>query len=469
MTKQWWFENRDKNDRKIRFFKLWKGSLLWIFLLCFLSFFSLLNEFVTANKTNIVDKVSKLSDLKFTSENGISSHIWKFLRDYQDWKNVLKNNKIWLNFLQDNLEILISIAGYGPYKNHVLAIYNKYKPYQSIIYELLWENERKNYLIIFQNTSEERPDWWFFGSFAKISFDWWHLVDFEIYDSYYLLWKFCKTEWENWFEKCTNKKELSIENQNSNFSKLWPTTTFLTSNIYWFTDLNGENVVKHYNQVFSDKIEWVVFIKSDIVKYLFADWQDLLRNMEVLNALWTSTWKYQNSKHIKWFGWAKDDYLKFVQDMIFDKKQISQNFIKNYDKIVNNELVRVYLPHVNQDFKKFLIQEKMNLAQENDFAYLFFYNMWFNKNSKFIDHIVTINENVYINPSKIPLLKWQNLINFKNIWNDDFAYWDFLNSYNVPENSYLRDKTVNYENILIVPETCQIKHKTKNSYLVDCL
>jgi hypothetical protein len=62
-------------------------------------------------------------------------------------------------------------------------------------------------LVILENTSEERPDGGFFGSFAKVSLSGGHLVDFKIYDSYYLLWKYCKENTpylpkKNWFEAC---------------------------------------------------------------------------------------------------------------------------------------------------------------------------------------------------------------------------------------------------------------------------
>lgn len=468
MNKKWWFESKDRLNKKNAFLKLWKGTILWILLIWFLSFFSILNDFVSADRDSIVNKLSSLSDLKFANKTWLSPHIWKIIKDYKDWKNILKNNDIWLSFLEENIETLISVLWYWKYKKQILYIYNKFKPFKGSIYEILWRYEAKNYLLIFQNTSEERPDWGFFWSFASFSFDWWHLKNFKIYDSYYLLWSFCQTSWDDWFDKCPNRSKLSIKNKNPNFLKLRESTTFLSSNIYAFTDLNWESVIRHYNQVFPEKIAWVIFLKSDILKYLIPDWYIWLRKMELLNALGKSAWTYKHSDAIKWLWWAKHDYLKSIQNNLINKKQIFENFLKNYKKIVKKSLIRVYLPDIDNKFKNFLVEENLNFKQESTYAYLFFYNMWFNKNSKFVDHIVKVNDRVYLNPDKFELLSWTNLISFKNVWNDDHHYWEFLESHNVPKDSYLRDKSLNYRNTLIVPKNCEVKNETKTSYRVKC-
>jgi len=65
-------------------------------------------------------------------------------------------------------------------------------------------------LVVFENTAEERPDGGFFGSFAKVSFLSGHLVDLKIYDSYFVLRKYCQTHTknlpkQNWFQACNKE------------------------------------------------------------------------------------------------------------------------------------------------------------------------------------------------------------------------------------------------------------------------
>jgi hypothetical protein len=64
---------------------------------------------------------------------------------------------------------------------------------------------------------------------------------------------------------------------------LFASTTFITSNIFGFTKLNAENIVKHYHKVFTDKIDGVIFVKSDILKYLLPEGEKVWWEMEYLN------------------------------------------------------------------------------------------------------------------------------------------------------------------------------------------
>lgn len=463
---QWWFENTCKYSKKTIFLSTWKGSFLLMIFISFFSFFSVVNDTVYADKKDFISKVEDINSLKFTFKNNISPYIWKIIKDYKNGENILKNNDIAFSFLEDNMQIFLSILWYGAYKQDIIYIYNQFKPYKKDIFKLLWENEKKNYLIIFENIWEERPDSWFFWSFAKVSFSWWHLVDFKIYDSYYLLWKHCLTSWENWFEKCKNKKDLSLKNDIEPYKELWPQTTFLTSNIFWFTKLNGESVIKHYNQVFDDKIEGVIFLKSTILEDLLSNGKKAIWKMEVLNALNKSEGNYKDDETLKWLWWAKQDYLEYINS--FDKKQLILNFIKNYDKIVQSWKVRVYLPSISKDFEDYLKQSNLIYYKKENFAYLFFYNLWFNKISKFVDHIIILDDKVYINPKELKLSNWKHILKYINVLNDEQAYYDFLKEHDVKKDSYLYDKTIAYKHILILPEHCKNKGKNDNIYVIEC-
>jgi len=464
--KQWWFENNKRYNKKTIFLRLWKGSFLLIIFVVFLSFFSILNDTVYASKQDILKKLEKINSIEFSFKNNIPSYLLKLIKDYKEWKNILKNDKIAFPFLEDNMPLFLNLLWYGVYSKNIIYIYNQFKPYKSDIFKLLGENEKKSYLIILENVWEERPDSWFFWSFIKVSFSWWHLVDFKIYDSYYLLWKHCWTSWKDWFDKCKNRKNLSLKNNVLSYNKLWPSTTFLTSNIYGFTALNGQSIIKHYNQVFTDKISWVIFVKSDILKNLFPDWKQKIRKMEVLNALSKSQQDYKDNNVLKWLWWAKTAYLKYINS--FNKKDIFLQFIKHYKNIIANWKVRVYLPWISKKFENYLKQSNLIFYQKPSYAYLFFYNLWFNKISEFLDHIIIVDNKVYVNPKEFKLSKWIHTIKYKNVLNEDPNYYKFLKENNVPKTSYLYNKKIIYKEVLILTENCEQQSKNNNTYVVEC-
>jgi len=188
--------------------------------------------------------------------------------------------------------------------------------------------------------------------------------------------------------------------------------------------------------------------------------------MEVLNALGKAQQKYQDNKVLKWLWWAKTAYLKYINS--FDKKQIILNFIKNYKKIVSNWQIRVYFPWISNKFENYLKQSNLIFYQKPSYTYLFFYNLWFNKISKFIDHVIIVDNKVYVNQKEFKLSKWIHTIRYKNILNEDLDYYDFLKENNVPKTSYLYDKKTIYKEILILPKNCKQQSKNDNVYVVEC-
>jgi len=464
--KQWWFENTKKFDKKKLFLKVWKWIFLFIIFVIFFAFFSFLHDTVQAWKENFIKKIENNNFIEVAFKNNISSYILKLIKDYKQWKNVLKEDKFAFLFIEENVQFFLDLLWYGDYADDIIYIYKQFKPYKEEIFKLLWEDKQKNYLIIFENIWEERPDSWFFWSFAKVSFSWAHIVDFKIYDSYYLLWKYCWTSWNEWFDKCKNKEELSLKNEIHIFNDLFSTTTFLTANIYWFTKLNAENIIRHYNQVFPEKINWVIFFKSSILEYLIPAWKEKIRNMEVLNSIKKYSWKYEYNETLKWLWWAKTSYLEYINS--FDRKSLILQIIKNYKKITLNWQIRVYLSWISVDFENYLKQKNLIFYKKPYYWYLFFYNLWFNKISKFVDHIVVVDDKVYINPDWFLLSKWKHIIKYLNLLNIDEQYYSFLKEKKISKTSYLYDKKMNYKTILIVPENCKKESENIDNYVVYC-
>ena len=479
MPKNWWFEkDKEKLSKKKIIFSFWKGSILFMIGISFLSFFSIVNEWVYANKKQLIKDLYTKYDLQTLSNLWFPSYIAKVIYDYKKWYNILKKDKNELNILQNKLWIFIQIIWFWKYKKNITNIINKFAPYKKDIYKILWENEKKNYLLIFENTSEERANWWFIGSFMKISLSGWHIINYKIYDAYKVFYDICKKQnpsltWKQVFLKCNNSA-WSLKNNYKPYNKIFKTTTFINSNIFWFTDINWKNIVNHFKNAYWTKINWVFFIKSNILKYLFLDGEKLLWNLEITN--YKNLVKYKNGKNISipknknivWEKWVKAKYLEKVNNLLKNKKQIFTNFITNYNKIIQNWIIQAYLPESSKKFQEFLKQENLNFYQKKGYAYLFFYNLWFNKTSKFIDHIITVNTTTYVNPINIKLNNWINIIKYKNILNTNPKYYDYLIKNNIPKSSYLWSKQIIYKNVLILPKQCKTTDNIKDTYVVMC-
>ena len=459
--KTWGFEKK-YIDKKTRFLNFWKGTVIFIVLFSFFSFFSFLNETVYADKTNILKKIEKLKNLDYLHQKHIPSILAKFILDYKAWKNILKDKKA-IIYLENKLDLLINISGYGALKKDIKYIYNQFKIYQNDIFDILWEKQKRNYLVIFANTDEERPDSGFFGSYAEVSFSGGHLVDFHIYDSYKVLFDTCKVHSLNWYQECDRKK-LRYYHNNKKFNKLFKYTSFISSNFFGFTDLNAKNIIHIYEKTYHKKIDGVIFVKSDILKYLLVDGEKTLWKMEVMNyknLQLRRSWKLKQA--------IKTQYLNFTKNLIQkNKKTMIKNFIRNYKKIVSNGYIRVYLPFVSQKFQNYLKENNFVFYNDKKSAYLFFYNIGNNKNSKFVDHITEVNEKIYVNEIKFPLKKWKNIIKWKNVFNDNDDYYKFLEREKVDKSSFLWAKNIIYKDLLIVPDNCKKRKLWERYYEIEC-
>jgi len=457
----WGFEKK-VIDKKKRFLNFWKETIVFIVLFFFFSFFSFVNEVVYADKENVLRKIENLNKLSYLHQKHIPSILAKFVLDYKSGKNILKDKKA-IIYLENNLDLFLEISGFAKYKKDIKYIYNQFKPYKKDIFDILWENKKRNYLVIFENTDEERPDGWFFGSFAELSFSGGHLNNFHIYDSYKVLYDACKIHSLDWYQKCDRKK-LRYFHNNKKFQELFKYTSFISSNFFGFTDLNAQNIIKIYENVYHKNIDGVIFVKSDILKYLLVDGEKTLWKMEVMNYK-----NLQLRRNWKLTKPIKTQYLHFTKNLIQkNKKTMIKNFIRNYKKIVSNWYIRVYFPFVSNDFKKYLKENNFVFYDDKKSAYLFFYNIWNNKNSKFVDHIVEVNWKVFVNDIKFQLNKGKNTIKWKNIFNDDEQYYKFLEKEKVDKKSFLFSKNIVYEDLLIVPDNCKKERLKDNEYDIYC-
>ncbi len=483
--------------RKIEKTRKYKDKIpyiLYIFsvflIFCFFSVFLNIKNMALAN---IQDNASYMIDFDLSKfdKQWLSPSIARLYNDYKKGKNIFQKDDIQINYVLSNvdkIQQMVSLLGFGEEMESLVKIINKYSYYKEDIFELLGSKEKKTYLIMLENVSEKRADGGFIGSFIKISLDWWHIINTKIYDAYYPLWEYCKNQndvnlsdindTDKWWSSCKNKFKLSSKVTEKPYNKFWYSTTFINSNIYWFTDLNGKSVIDLYSKIYKDKIDGVIFVKSNILEKLLSNGREIYWEMEFVNYLSGISNKVDKNaedNNIKGLKGKKKDYLLSLNNILKNrKKEVLLNFIRNYDTIIKEGLIRLYLPEIWLGLSQELEKQNLIFKRDKSKFYLFDYNVGSDKSSKFLTTVVDINGTVYDEPYPLDLEKGINIINFEyEVYITD-EYKDFIKDmelkYNVklPDYSYLLEEEYVYKLIPILPENCVLLERKGNFMKIDC-
>lgn len=239
------------------------------------------------------------------------------------------------------------------------------------IFSLLWKERKQTYIIALQNTAEKRPNWGFFGSFVKVSIKDAKIVDMQFIDSYV---------------PGIVRPDVTLESPEWSKTFLWedPTITFLASNKFGFTDLDGKNIKKLYDRTYWDDIRWVVFVQSDLFAALIPWFQELLWEWQFKNAsIDLIRWQALPNKKELYFDGVKE----FVQQ---NQKNIIKNVMKHFETIQNNNYIQTYLVRTSPELTALLQENSLQTVFKEDKIYLWDYNSSFNKIDTFVTKTTTI-------------------------------------------------------------------------------
>ena len=310
-----------------------------ILLLCAFSCFALYNNIsrivFADNKAELLE--NNLEDLAFyfmgwdQKTANLLTSIDSVRKNYAtDDKYFLRDNKgniqYILQYLSNRPEQLKQI-GLQDYAG-IIDLVSDLSKYSSDIFSLLGETEEQRYLVILQNSAEKRPNGGFFGSFAIVTMKDAKIADIKLMDSYY-----------------PNKIDPSATLQapdraRDSFLSGDSTITFLASNKFGFTDIDGKNIKSIYEKVFKQKIRGVVFVNSQAFADLIPGFDKQLRERMFTNAA-TDIIRGGN------FPNKKEHYFKEVAALLNKQKDtILKNMVKNIDYLLNHNYVHVYLEEV---------------------------------------------------------------------------------------------------------------------------
>jgi hypothetical protein len=428
--KGFWFKKID--TKKI---KIWnyisRLNFFYVFsLLAFFSFFCIYNKFtkivIAKDKVEILqDNIQDIAIYMYNINEDFSKFLFSLdllIKEFNIWNNIFDH--IWdieyiLNYFQKNWNDLYKYW-FFEYKDF-LNFFSWLVDYKDELYDLLWKEEQQNYIIVLQNTNEKRPNWGFFGSFALLKINKWQIT-YEIIDSYkadYLNpWITIKTP--EWFSKNIWTSEFG----------------FISSNKFWFTRVDWFNIQKLYQDIFKEKIRWVIFVKSSFIEKLIPWIDKKFEERQFINAS-IDLIKWESIKN------KKQIYLKEINDYLSDNiNTIVKSSIKNFS-IWDDNNVNIYLDDISDDLENFLLFNGFINKFYPSNIYFWDTNISYNK----IDRFITKNIEIYdqndillidsnsdiVNVSALE--KWEYTIKINYFLSVKQSYIDYIerleNKYNI--------------------------------------
>ena len=422
--------------------------ILVVICFCFFAFYSnITNILFNKNKLDIFkEDLQKIAFYFWTIDEDVSKEILNIddiVKSYMSGDNVLVSKK---------QEIVDTLEYIKTNKNYLSSLwFQKYDWFISLLSDLqtnrdevsrlLWEEWEFNYLVILQNTNEKRPNWWFFGSFAFITVKNWRLENLEIVDAYYPDYIAPKTrlrapEWSAAF-----LPDLEI----------W----FIAWNKFWFSDVDGSNLKRLYEKMFNEDydmskvqqtmvpwlyekllhkyIKWVIFIRSDLIEYLIPSFIEDARERQFQNASvdiirWEELWN------------KKESYIAGVKEY-FSKHgvEIFQQMVNNFDEIIENNYVQIYLSNVSDNLQNLLLNHWLKNIYDSGYIYARDTNNSYNKVDWFVQKNIQIIDSAW----KILIDEQRDIISIK-----DLSPWEYTMKiyYTLNVTNYYMDFIHNLEN-----------------------
>lgn len=305
----------------------------------------------------------------------------------------------------------------------LIDILSQLANYRDDIFSLLWSQEPQTYLIVLQNTSEKRPNGWFFWSFWLLTLDKGRVEDFTIHDSY--LPGFDKPgTYVTWPSRLTNflpEREIY----------------FIGANKIWFTYHDGAYIKTLYEKSYPwSSIRGVVFVSTDVFREILPAFQ---------KEMWT--WQFVNASIDLIRGgrqrWKKELYVSGVSEFLWEHSlQMLKGFFLHAQEIISRQYINLYLSDISGSMHTFLRDHHLTTRFEDDHMYFWDSNISFSKVDSFVSKTIQFRDQ----QGNLVLETTHDIVSIANL-----PPWPYTVSirYNlhVPEHyvSYIRELEKEYE------------------------
>ena len=293
-------------------------------------------------------------------------------RIYKIQTSYLSGDNIFRLHQQDIMYILTMVQ--TRYHNLIQYLPAQYKYLTDQLYDLsfhydmiktyLWSEQPKHYLVILQNTSEKRPNWGFFWSFALLTVDGWHITQFKVMDSYY----------PNHIDPDATVSAPAWASVFLPTLDMW----FVSINKFGFTDLDGYHISQLYQKIFDKPIAGVIFVRTDIFAYIIPDFAQKIRELQFMNATVDLRRKQKLPN-------KKEYYLKYITEYFaLHQNEIIIRIIQNLQYIASQHWIQVYLTDRPQVLESRLKKNNLTTIYNTDTIYLRDNNIAYNKLDAFV-------------------------------------------------------------------------------------
>lgn len=318
----------------------------------------------------------------------------QLIQAWLSWDDVLNTHTSQIELLWDDIiaqQHNLSTLWWGKY-GKLIQLITDLRPTSQEILTALGKDKAQYYLVILQNSSERRPNGWFFWSFALITVRQGAIKNFKILDSYFP-------------QKYMPNAAIRLPDRSHD---LYPSdqTNWIAANKFGFHDMDGKTLIALYDETFNQplssknippefcrdfcdkQIAGVIFVRTDTIDQLIPEFKRKQRERQFLNAN-IDIIRGKNLPN------KKEKYLSDVKKLVEEKKwAIVKQFINKFDLLTQEPNIGIYLPKASPQLQSVLAKYKMITLLQWDKIYLRDTNTSYNKIDEFVHKKYTIQDKI---------------------------------------------------------------------------
>lgn len=311
------------------------------------------------------------------------------IKSYTNGENIFSTEKDTINNVWDTItDQTETLLAHNEQYRRIAEFLRDINPYKDELMLYLGANVPKSYLVILQNSSEKRPNGWFFWSFAYVRVLQGRIRTIHMIDSYlgYKTMPWIMMNLPSWSYPIYQ----------------WVPFGRIASNKFWFTNIDGDNMITLYNNTFSnpesDKyippeicqdichrpIDGVIFVQTNGLKKLVPGLTKKSRERQFMNA----TVDLRRGEDLPN---KKEYYLTDSQNFFLEQDEtIVKNFLNQFTAITDNYTFGIYIPTISAWLNEVLTKYNFTTIPNNHTIYARDTNKSYNKIDEFVTKTIRI-------------------------------------------------------------------------------
>lgn len=420
---------RHKPTKRLRWFDYLSVPFVIIILISFLlmSGYALVNYIISGDKQDLLQ--NRLGTVaaylrvydKQTSE--LVKDIDTIIQSYSNKENIFVTQTETINRVRNQIVSQTeTILKNNEQYSRLAYFLEDIHPHKEEILMYMGANVPKSYLVILQNSSERRPNGWFFWSFAYVRVLHGRIRTIHMIDSYlgYNSMPWISIRPPQWSDPIYG----------------WVPFGWIASNKFGFTNIDGDYMIQLYNKTFNSPeskeyvpnevckdichrpIDWVIFVQTDGLKKIMPWLERKTRERQFMNAS-VDLIRGANLPN------KKEYYLTDSQNFFMSQSTTAvRNFISQFTSLTDKYTFGIYIPTISQGLNEVITKYNFTTIPNNHTLYSWDTNKSFNKIDEFVTKTITIRDAIgdilieqmnydHINIKELPNGSYTMEINYK--------------------------------------------------------